>query len=148
MVGALFFFALLFILLAVFVSLVSSFMVPVMYRRRCGAMEAFHAAMGAITAHPRPVILYFLFAIVLWLAIVLVSCLTACVTCCVTAIPYVGTVILLPLFVFMMSYLLLFVRQFGNDFDPWANFIAVAPAAPLVEPPAALPPPEPPPIQS
>ena len=42
-----------------------------------------------------------------------------CVTCCITAIPYVGTVILLPVHVLFMSFLLLFVRQFGPDYDVW-----------------------------
>ena len=114
-------FGLVMIVVGVTVSLLAGFMVPVMYRRRCRAMEALRATMTAVTSQPGPVILYLLFSIVLWVAIAMVACLTTCVTCCITAIPYVGTVILLPLYVFPMSYLLLFVRQFGNDYDAWAN---------------------------
>lgn len=126
-------------------SLTSSFMIPVMYRRKCGAGEAFGASLAAITAYPGPVILYLLFLLVLYVAFAMIACLLTCVTCCITAIPYVGTVILLPFHVFFMSYLLLFVRQFGPDYDAWANIVAVEPAAPTST--TTLPPPEAPPVQ-
>src|SRR3954447_20474064 len=84
------------LLVGVIVGIISSFMVPIMYRRRCGAMEAFHTALAMIMAEPGPVILYVLFLIVLWIAFTMVACLTTCITCCIAAIPYVGTVILLP----------------------------------------------------
>lgn len=134
---------------ALAVALASTFMIPVMYRRRCRAPEAFRAAISAMTANLGPVILYVLFMIVLFIAVALISCLTTCLTCCITAIPYIGTVILLPLYVFLMSYLLLFVRQFGNDYDAWANLLAAAPVVPIPSqiPPGEPPSPEPPPVQ-
>ncbi|MDQ6655545.1 MAG: hypothetical protein M3Y80_07020, partial [Verrucomicrobiota bacterium] len=131
-------------------SLLLSFMIPLMYRRRCGAVEAARAALGLVTAHPVPVILYLLFTIVLWLAFAIVSCLTTCLTCCLTAIPYVGTVIMLPVYVLFRSYLLLFVRQFGADYDVWGAVTAIETAAPPAEapplPPSAPPPIDPPPM--
>ncbi|MGI9086169.1 MAG: DUF7544 domain-containing protein [Chthoniobacterales bacterium] len=108
---------------AVVVKVVSNFMIPLMYRRRCGAAEALSAALGLIATHAGPVILYVLFNLVLWLAFALIACLTTCLTCCLTALPYVGTVILLPAHVFFLSYLLLFVRQFGPDCDVWASIV-------------------------
>jgi hypothetical protein len=128
-------------------SAVCLFMVPIMYRRRCGAVQGFWGALALCTSRPGPVILFLLFSVVLWIAILLASCLAACVTCCVAAIPYVGTVILLPLHVFWMSYLLLFVRQFGPEYDGWANLIPLDAGAPpiqaeptVTEPPPPLPP--------
>ncbi|MFL6595168.1 MAG: hypothetical protein ACJ8HQ_06965, partial [Chthoniobacterales bacterium] len=143
------------------IGVVSSFMVPIMYRRRCGAMEAFRTALAMITAEPGPVILYVLFLIVLWVAFAMISCLTTCITCCIAALPYIGTVILLPFYVFLMSYLLLFVRQFGPEYDVWANVTAAQPAAlteagaperpvipePASPPPTDEPPAPPPPVQ-
>ena len=145
------------------VKLVTNFMVPIMYRRRCGAIEGCQAAFGMIAAEPGPVILYLLFVIVLVIAFAIVGCVITCLTCCIAMIPYVGTVILLPAYVFFMSYLLLFVRQFGPEFDPWANIVAAAPATEPIAP-AALPadsppspspdptpptePPAPPPVQT
>lgn len=143
--------------LVIAMKVITSLMVPIMYRRRCGAFEALKAALGMIAAEPGPVILYVLFIIVLWIAFAMLSCVLTCVTCCVVAIPYVGTVILLPFHIFFASYLLLFVRQFGPDYDAWANVLAAAPVAaettappvdappPSSEPPAGDPPPSPPP---
>ncbi len=134
----------------------TSFMVPIMYRQRCSALAAFKSAISLITSAPGAVILYFLFLFVLAIAFGIFACLTTCLTCCITAIPYIGTVVLLPFYVFFAGYLLLFVRQFGPEYDAWANLLAAAPAAPATEtlpiepPPVAsteVPPTEPP-IQS
>jgi hypothetical protein len=94
-----------------------------MYRRRCRAYEAFRAVTALIAANPGEILLYCLFLIVLALATVIVACLATCATCCIAAIPYIGTVILLPVFVLLRSFSLLFLRQFGPDYDVWANFV-------------------------
>ncbi len=126
------------------VSLVCSFMVPIMYRQMCGAAAALGQSLALIGQHFGPVLLYLLFSLVLWMAFVLIACLLTCVTCCITAIPYVGTVILLPVYVFFRSYLLLFVRQFGPDYDVWATAVAIEPPASPLDPPGA----EIPPLQT
>jgi hypothetical protein len=124
--------------------LISSFMIPVMYRQRCGASAAFQTTVKLIASNAGVVILYLLFVLVLGLAFAMVSCLATCLTCCIAAIPYLGTVIMLPAYVFFMSYLLLFVRQFGPEYDAWANVFAVESAAPMIELPGT----EPPPVQT
>lgn len=136
--------ALVIIVLCFGLSLVSIFMVPIMYRQRCGAGAAFRQSLALTGQHFGPVLLYLLFCIVLWVAFTLVACVLTCVTCCITAIPYVGTVILLPVSVFFRSYLLLFVRQFGPDYDAWGNVVVEVPQDPLDPPPAI----EPPPLQT
>ena len=111
------------LLLVVFAwALIVNFMVPVMYRRRCGAYEAFRAATSLIARHPGEIVLYCLFLIVLAVASVMMGCVVTCATCCIAAIPYVGTVILLPVFVLLRSFSLLFLRQFGPEYDVWASF--------------------------
>lgn len=124
---------------AVTLGAITSFMVPIMYRQRCRAGEAFRKSLALILSEPWPVVLYLLFVCVLWIAFVLLSCLTTCLTCCMAAIPYVGTVILLPGYVLFQSYRLLFVRQFGADYDAWGNLVAIESAAPPVEPPPESP---------
>ena len=144
-------------LLLVFVwSLIANFMTPVMYRRRCRAYEAFRAVTKLIAANPGEILLYWLFLIVLGLASALVACVVTCATCCITAIPYVGTVILLPVFVLLRSFSLLFIRQFGPDYDVWANFmppeflpiLLSLPSTPATSAPQLNLPPEPPPRPS
>jgi len=111
------------ILLVVFAwALIVNFMVPVMYRRRCRAYQAFRAATSLIARHPGEIVLYCLFLIVVAVASAMVGCVVTCATCCIAAIPYVGTVILLPVFVLLRSFSLLFLRQFGPEYDVWASF--------------------------
>src|SRR5262249_1998516 len=116
----------------------------------CRAYEAFCVALSLITAHPGEILLYCLFLIVLAIATGLVSCFAICVTCCIAALPYIGTVILLPVFILFRSFSLVFLRQFGADYDVWASFmppeflpiLSGVPPAPPAAPPN--PPSEPP----
>jgi len=116
-----------FVFIAVFLTLfwvmASQLMVPIMYRQRCPARLAFAQALDLIATHPGPILLYVLFLLGLTVAVVVISCAVACATCCVAAIPYVGTVILLPIPVTLVAFSLLFLRQFGPDYDVWASFV-------------------------
>src|SRR6266481_1313398 len=128
------------ILLVLAWSLIANFMVPVMYRQRCRALKAFGIVVRLITAYPGEILLYCLFLIVLALATGIVACVATCATCCIAAIPYIGTVILLPVFVLLRSFSLLFLRQFGPDSDVWASFmppefLPILSSAPLLPPP-------------
>jgi len=123
-------FGLIWFALIVFWALVSQFMIPVMYRRRCLAREAFADVAKLIFANPGPVILFVLFMIVLAIAIGIVATMLACMTCCIAALPYVSTVVLLPAIVWLAAYRLLFIRQFGDQYDVWAT-VAAPPTTPL-----------------
>jgi hypothetical protein len=104
-------------------ALASQLMVPIMYRQRCRASVAFARAVGLVSSHPGPILLYVLFFMLLAVAAVMISCAVTCATCCIAAIPYVGTVILLPISVTLGAFSLLFLRQFGPDYDVWAGFM-------------------------
>jgi hypothetical protein len=118
---------------------VSQLMIPIMYRQRCLARQAFSQSVGLIAAQPGPMLLYFLFLLVILFAAGLISCVAACVTCCIAAIPYIGTVLLLPIPVTLHGFSLLFLRQFGPDYDVWANFIPPEFSTILLPPPAPPP---------
>jgi len=138
-----------FIILIIFLlglawALISHFMVPIMYRHRCRAREAFVAVASVIATYPGEIVLYCLFLLVLVLAAAIVSCASMCLTCCITAIPYVGTVILLPIFVLLRSFSLLFLRQFGSDYDAWEEISQIEPLS--ISPPAPPIPPSVPPL--
>jgi hypothetical protein len=133
----------LFLLLSLF-AMVIQFVAPVMYRQRCKAWAAFVDLMALLGRHFGVFVLYFLFAIVIGIGMAIVMVVVMCATCCIAAVPYIGTVILLPLFVFMQSFSLLFLRQFGPDYDVWGGadpFLAASSSAPPL-------PPTPPPIQT
>ena len=122
-------------LVAVVIGLIMKFMVPVMYRQRCDAMDAFRAVWQLIAANPGTFILFGLFYLLLCVAGAMIGCLAACVTCCIAALPYIGTVILLPVVMFLFVYPLCFIRQFGDPYDVWAGVRPTEPPPPPSVPP-------------
>lgn len=100
-------------------AVLSHIMVISMYRRRSRAAEEFRRAITLISNYPGEITLYCLFSIAIAIAAVFASCTVLCATCCIAAIPYVGTVILLPVWVWIRAFALLFFRQFGPDYDVW-----------------------------
>lgn len=127
---------LLWLVLSLFFTLVLTFMVPVMYRRRCRAMEAFVDVSKLILANPGPFLLFVLFGIALVIAVGIVGTTIACLTCTVGAWPYISSVILLPAIVWIAAYKLLFIRQFGDAYDVWATVVAPVQATEPLPPPA------------
>jgi hypothetical protein len=123
---------------AIFFALVSHFMIPVMYRRRCLAREAFVDVSKLMLAQPGPFVLFVLFGIVLVMALVLTSTIVSCLTCCIAALPYVSSVVFLPAFVWLLAFKLLFLRQFGPEYDVWATADLSSPASPPA--PSSVPP--------
>jgi hypothetical protein len=108
----------------------NDFVVPIMYLRRIGVLDAwreFHSSM--LAGHIGTFVLYVLFKIVLPIAVGMLMVLLFCCTLCIMAIPYVGThVLILPLHVFWRSYSLYFIEQF----DPEWRIFSVA-DVPIVE---------------
>ncbi len=106
------------LLLAIVAFLTNHIIVPVMYVKRLYVMEAWRLAWPQlIKPNVAPIVLFFLMRIVIALAATLIATVATCATCCVAALPYVGTVILLPLFVFSRAYTLHFVEEFGPEWQ-------------------------------
>ena len=123
-----------FLLAAIVVALIMHFMVPVMYRQRCEAMAAFRQVWALMVGNPGVFLLLVLFLIVLYVAAAMIGCLAACATCCIAAVPYLGTVILLPVVMFLFTYPLCFLRQFGDAYDVWAVVRPTEPPPPSIPP--------------
>jgi len=143
-IGLLVFLCVFWIAIVIVVSIATYFMVPVMYRKRCRALEALHDVTLLISRHLGSFFLLCLFGIVLLLAVLMIGAIVTCATCCLAAIPYVGTVILLPLFVCLRAFGLVFLRQFGPDYDVWMSFMPPEFLPILSGPPPAAPVPYPP----
>lgn len=97
------------------------FVVPLMFLRGNSCLAGWREFLGLLRANPGHFLLYLLFQLVLaiaigamLLAIILVTC---CLAGCLMAIPYIGTVLLLPVFVFSRSYSLHYFAQFGRQYD-------------------------------
>ncbi len=106
------------------------FVVPIMYLRAYTCTDAWREFWTLLTSNKGRFTLYILFQIVIAMAISAIvfaaMCITCCCAACILAIPYIGTVLMLPLLVFKRSYSLLYFRQFGPDFDVFIPEIEAA----------------------
>lgn len=125
-----------FLLLALVFALIHKFtmdfVVPIMFLRGGKCLAAWKEFWGLLTGHAGLFTLYILFQIVLGMAIGIIVLaailLTCCIAGCLMIIPYIGTVVLLPVLVFKQSYALYFLRQFGPGYDV---FPPASPATPV-----------------
>lgn len=140
---AILFTGLVWLVLALFFAVVTAFMVPVMYRRRCTSREAFFDVVKLVLARPVPIVLFALFGIVLFVALGIAGTIITCVTCCIAALPYVSSVVMLPAFVWLAAFKFLFLRQFGPEYDVWGMSDAQEVPASLPPPVQPQPPPDP-----
>ena len=108
--------ALIAIATALFFKFTNDFIIPIMYLRFCSCTKAWHQFLQILLYRKGAFALYLLFQIVI--AMVIAAMLMALVfgTCCCAAlflaIPYIGTVLMLPLLIFKRAYSLYYLRQF------------------------------------
>jgi len=104
-------------------ALVNDFVVPVMYLRRVRVLDAWRSVWEEIiTPHPGATILFYLMRIVLlFVTGAIALCVTLLTCCCIAFVPFIGTVILLPLYVFMRCYSLYFIEQIGPEMKVFPN---------------------------
>ena len=97
------------------------FLVPVMYLRSCGIGPAWRELSRLVGARPGAFVLYLVAKFVVSILVFMLILLACCVTCCCVMIPYVGTVILLPLWVFLRAWPVYFLGQFGPEYSRFAT---------------------------
>ena len=84
---------------------------------------AFEKVKTILSVNKARFVLYILFQIVIAIVIGVIISMGFCIGCCfccaslLLLIPYIGTVILLPVLVFKRAYSLLYLQQFGPEFD-------------------------------
>jgi hypothetical protein len=106
--------------------LMRDFVVPIQFLRGIGCLAAWRTLLGLATSNIGQFILYLLFRFVLEQVVKLVLvavALFACCCCCVgclLAIPYLGTVLRLPVLVFFRAYPAHYLAQYGTEWDVFA----------------------------
>lgn len=104
--------------------LIEDVMVPIMFVKRGTWREGWHETWAVVLDNAGVFALYFLFRIVLGLAtgliVLLVVLFTCCIAGCLMLIPYIGTVLLLPVLVFYRAYSAHFVAQFSPQYDAFS----------------------------
>lgn len=108
------------IVFAIIKKLLVDFVVPIMYLRTPSVREAWREFQALASANLGRFALYLLFsvliAMVIGTMIIVVIIATCCTAGCLMAIPYIGTVLLLPVFVFKRAYSLCYFQQYGADY--------------------------------
>jgi hypothetical protein len=90
------------------------FLVPTMYLHALSAKPAWGKVYHELfRGHWGPITLFYLMRIVIGIAGGLIAIMATCATCCIAALPYVGSVVLLPVSVFTRCYSLFFIEQYG-----------------------------------
>jgi len=102
------------------------FVVPVMWLRSVPWRPAWQEVAGLVFGHKLDLVLYLLFqavlSVVVGMAVLLLVVVTCCVAGCLLAIPFLGTVVFLPVLVFDRAYSLHYLGQFGEDYRMlWAG---------------------------
>jgi len=117
--------ALLFILTAIVVGFISmflnSFVAPIMYKNNIKATQAWGSFLSLFKRYPFHFILYGLLVFVLGILAVIFIVVAGLLTCCVgfllLIIPYIGTVITLPVWYTFRAFSLEFLAQFGPEYE-------------------------------
>ena len=101
-------------------NILTDFIVPIMYKKNVAVIQAFdilsnHLLKGNILYF---VLFYFMkigLSIIINLIIIIIGLATCCIACCAFALPFFGTVLLLPVFMFKRLYSIFFLEQFGEE---------------------------------
>jgi hypothetical protein len=97
-----------------------SFVIPIMYRQRVGVTDAWARFLTLFSRHPWHFILYGLMVFVLHLLVGLVVFVVGLLTCCIgfllLIIPYIGSVVTLPISYAFRAFSLEYLEQFGPEY--------------------------------
>jgi hypothetical protein len=112
--------------------LTADFVLPIMFLRGGMCRTAWAEFLGLMSVNIGRFVLYLLFQIVLGLAILVIVVIAVVVTCCIAGclliIPYLSTVLLLPVLVFKRSYSLYYFAQYGPPYDAFPPLTPPQPA--------------------
>jgi hypothetical protein len=122
-------------LLSLIWSLVSfftaSFVVPIMYKHNLAVLDAWGRFASLLSSNPWPFLLFAIITAVILVGTMLAAVVAGCLTCCIglllLSLPYIGSVILLPVWYTLRAYSLEFLAQWGPEYT---LFPAVAPPQP------------------
>jgi hypothetical protein len=100
--------------------------VPIMYKHQLKAMDGWRKFMPLLRRELGAFVVFGLFYVLLMIcfgvAVVLLGLVTCCIGWLILAIPYLGSVLLLPVHVTFRGLDLEFLAQFGKDYDVVEEF--------------------------
>lgn len=113
-----------FLVIAIVGSLTTQFVVPIMYLKGGTCLDAWRVFLPLLGANAGRFILYLLFQVLIAIGIgtlvVIFVLFTLFIGALLLVIPFVGTVVMLPVIVFYRWYALYYLAQYGPEFDVFA----------------------------
>ncbi len=98
--------------------LLHDFVVPIMYRQNLTTAAAWATLrQDLLPGNGWRFVGFYLMTCLLWIPAVILILLACCLTCCVALLPYLSSVVLLPISVFFRCYSLGFLEQFGDEWQ-------------------------------
>jgi hypothetical protein len=105
--------------LAIVTLILDDFVVPLMVVRNVPVGEAWRICRNEVlSGNVGGLVLFYVLRFVLSIGIGIAVFALSCVTCCISRIPYLGTVLVLPIFVFWRAYSLYYMEQLGLRIFP------------------------------
>ena len=96
--------------------LLRDFVVPVMYRRNIGTAAAWSVLRKELLRGRAWIFVgFYLMNLLLGVVAALLMLLGCCLTCCLAVLPYLSSVVFLPIHVFFRCYSLKFLEQLGDE---------------------------------
>jgi hypothetical protein len=115
------------------------FVAALMFKNRISAVEAWRLFLRLLGRYPFHFLGYGILVFLLMLVFVFVVIVAGLVTCCIgwllLVIPYIGTVVTLPVWYTFRAFSLEFLAQFGPEYDVFPRLAVPEPQAPA---PAAI----------
>lgn len=110
------------VILMSFISLfLNDFVVPIMYKHKISTSKAWFKFLPVLSSNLGHFIIYGLFIFVLTIIVIICVVIFGLLTCCIgflfLIIPYIGSVVLLPISYTFRAFSLEFLGQFGDDFS-------------------------------
>lgn len=119
-VGMVAYFFFLFVITGYISLFLSDFIVPIMYKHRITATRAWSKFLPLLGRYFGHFILYGLFVFVLIILVVIAVMVFGFATCCIgfllLIIPYIGSVVFLPVSYTFRAFSVEYLQQFGDDF--------------------------------
>lgn len=118
--GMVIYFFVLFIVTGYISLYLDSFVVPIMYKYRLSTSKAWFRFMPVLSRHLGHFILYGIFIFMLIILVVIAVLIFGFVSCCIgfllLIIPYIGSVVMLPVSYTFRAFSLEYFQQFGDEY--------------------------------
>lgn len=118
--GVLFIGFLLFLVVSYIWLFLNNFVVPIMYKTGQTVNNAWRKFLDLLNKHPWHFILYGLYIMGLYIVVAICVIILGLITCCcgfiLLSIPYIGTVLMLPVSVTFRALSLEYLEQFGEEY--------------------------------